>query len=157
MEEFMKSPFWTIGSTICVIVVAAIVYFKYKKNKTIKEDTNDDVKIKRIKALSYEYIIDESKQLLKDLSFNGDENLSLSVVPNMKAVEFYNSSEGKHFFSSKELSNEERNKMILLSIMQNNKILITEIIVPEEINADYYDFVPKDKIYVKKIKLNNDL
>lgn len=152
----MKSPFAIIGSTLCLIAAAYFVYYNNKKKKKANKDRgNVNTTLKRIDVLSYEYIIEESKLLLKECSYNKEKKLALSVVPNGKAVEFYNSPKGKLFFSSMELSIEDVSKMVLLSIMENDEILTTEIIVPNEITSDYFDFVHKDKIYIKKIKIDD--
>lgn len=153
MEEFMKSPFAIIGSTLCLIAAAFFVYYNNKKKN--KDKRNVNTILKRIDVLSYEYIIEESKQLLTECSYNKEKRLALSVVPNGKAVEFYNSREGKLFFSSMELSIEDVSKMVLLSIMENDEILTTEIIVPNVTTSDYSDFVHRDKIYIKKIKVDD--
>ena len=51
-----------------------------------------------------------------------------------------------------ELTEEEKQKMVILSIKDTDNVLLSEILVASEVMDNYYDFVPDDKIYIKKIK-----
>lgn len=170
MEEIMKNPWIYIGGGIAFVI--AIGYFLYKQLGGVNDgpDSDETVKgdflIKRIEALSYEFLIGEVKELIRSLDLSGidkDAILSMSIVPNKLAQEFIESDAFKKTYSHIEISESEKGKMVILSIVQSDKILgqsdktlISEFLIPKYIKDDYHDVVEEDKIYIRKIVLKDN-
>ena len=84
---------------------------------------------------------------------NDNSVLSLAVVPNKLVLQFLSQPNSQEWLGDIEVTEDEKQRMVILSIKDTDKMLLSEILIADRITDDFYDFVPNDKIYVKKIVL----
>lgn len=160
MEEFMKNPWFYIGGGIAFVCAASYIFYKRFFNVVIVEkDPASPIKCdlkKHIESLSYEYLVEEAKMMVSKLGptkINDNSVLSLAVVPNKLALQFLAQPNSQEWLGDIEVTEDEKQRMVILSIKDTDKMLLSEILIADWITDDFYDFVPNDKIYVKKIVL----
>lgn len=156
MEEIMKNineSVWWIAAGIAVVSAVIVVAHR------IRIGSPSQVKKVAIKELSYEWLLEEAKKMTNDLaSKESFQNrlLHLSVLPNQLARDFYASQEGGILFKNMGLTEDEMTKMIILSIHDDQQhVLSCEVIIAEEFCEDYYDYIQKDRVYMKGIKIDS--
>ena len=117
------------------------------------------LEVESIDRLSYEYIIKLVEKVMQSDETKGklNENAKLMVMPNIIALDYYNftKSQGKPFFTEKELSEDERNKMVVVLITTSDNlkdIIWGKIFIPHELADDFHDFIPSDKLYMRPIE-----
>lgn len=157
------------AAIFAVLIGVAVKYYKKQKDESgdtdiapvddtpppDNQDTNQFTK-KYIATLSYKTLVDEARELVSklDISQSGSDCIvTMNVLPNKLANDFFNTNKETGAFDYLNLTKDEEDKMVIFSIIQDNKPLVTEVLIPAHINDDYYDVVPEDKIYVKKITL----
>ena len=84
---------------------------------------------------------------------NADSVLTMAVTPNKLALQFLSQSNSSEWLGNIKVTEDEKQNLVILSIRDTDKILISEILISDRILEDYYDFVPDDKIYIKQIVL----
>lgn len=155
MEEIMKNSWLYIGGGIAFVITAG--YFIYKRIGGDPIDPTNPIGCipkKHIESLSYEFIIEEAKNMVSELDeevVNDDSVLNLAVIPNKLALQFISLPNSKKWLKNTELTEEEKQNMVILSIKDREKELLSEILIANKVMDDYYDFVSEDKIYIKKI------
>lgn len=160
MEEIMKSLWLYIGCGIAVLTVASCVIYR---RFLVPGGDGDNTQLnqfgcnqkKHIETLSYEFLVKEAKMVINQIDtskIKSDSVLSMAVIPNKLALQFISQPNSGEWLGKIELTEEEKQKMVILSIRDTDKVLFSEILVASEVMDNYYDFVPDDKIYIKKIK-----
>lgn len=164
MEEIMKNPWFYIGCGIAFVTLASCVIYRhlFASEDISDEEGGDDTQNqvgcyqkKHIEALSYEFLVEEAKMLITKIDeskIKSDSVLSMAVTPNKLALQFISQPKSIEWLGNIELTEEEKRKMIILSINDTDKVLLSEILIANEVVDNYYDFVPMDKLYIKKIK-----
>ncbi|MEI3469820.1 MAG: hypothetical protein V8Q76_14765 [Bacteroides intestinalis] len=79
--------------------------------------------------------------------------LSMAVTPNKLSQQFFQMPKTKALLKALKITEDEKAKMVILSINAAEKTLVSEVIIADIVTDDYYDFVPDDKIYIKKISI----
>ena len=149
----MKNSFFYIGGGVAIIIIVAYLIYK-NINRNIGETKLFSKKC--IDIMSYEYLITETKALLKQLDSTKLDNqmLSMNVIPNKLALQFFEMAKEKQLAEKINFTEEEKAKMVILCINSANNVLIGEVLIADKITEDFYDFVPEDKIYIKKISIS---
>ena len=151
MKNLSGSICWTVVGVAAASVAIVVAYKMINSGKY-------PIKKVSVKELSYEWLLEEAKKMVMDLVSTIDLKgrlLHLSVLPNQLAKNFCSSKEGMHFLKKINLTEEEMEKMIILSIHDDQHVLSTEIIITEEFCDDYYDYIQKDKAYIKRMKIDS--
>lgn len=163
MEEIMKNTWLYVGGGIALVTAASYIIYKRLLGHGDNSD-GDGIKPpkqggrnqkKRIETLSYEFLIEEAKMMITKIDaseIKNDSVLSMVVVPNKLALQFLSQFNSGAWLENIELTEEEKQKMVVLSIKDTDNVFLSEILIANEILDNYYDFVPEDKIYVKKFK-----
>lgn len=154
MEEIMKNSWLYIGGGIAFVITAG--YFIYKRIGGGSINPIGCIPKKYIESLSYEFIIEEAKNMVFELDeavIDNDSVLNLAVIPNKLALQFISLPNSRKWLRNTELTEEEKQNMVILSIKDREKELLSEILIANKVMDDYYDFVSEDKIYIKKITL----
>ena len=115
--------------------------------------------IEPIDRLSYEYIIKLVEKVMQSDETKGklNGNAKLMVMPNIIALDYYifTKSKGQPFFTKKELTEDEKSKMIVVLITTSDNLKDSvwgKIFVPNELSDDFHDFIPNDKLYMRPIE-----
>lgn len=164
MEEIMKNPWLYIGCGIAFLTVVSYAIYRRLFVSGDKSDEDGDntspnqfrcSQKKHIETLSYEFLVEEVKMMITQIDaskIKSDSVLSMAVTPNKLALQFVTQPNSGEWLGDIELTEEEKQKMVILSIKDTDNVLLSEILVASEVMDNYYDFVPDDKIYIKKIK-----
>lgn len=159
MEDIMKNIWFYVGGGIAFVCAASYIiykrFFKQGNSGGVISDLKDQVLKKHIDVLSYEFIVEEAKAMVSkiDSDINDDSVLSMAVTPNKLALQFLSQSNSAEWLGNIKITEEEKHSLMILSIKDTDKVLLSEILIADRILDDYYDFVPDDKIYIKKIAL----
>lgn len=163
MEEIMKNSWLYVGGGIALVTAASYIIYKrlFGPNDNPDGDgINPSNQVgrnqkKHIETLSYEFLIEEAKMMITKIDaseIKNDSVLSMVVVPNKLALQFLSQSNSGAWLENIELTEEEKQKMVVLSIKDTDNVFLSEILIANEILDNYYDFVSEDKIYIKKFK-----
>lgn len=159
MEDIMKNIWFYVGGGIAFVCAASYIiykrFFKPDNSGGVISNLKDQVLKKHIDVLSYEFIVEEAKAMVSKIEsdINDDSVLSMAVTPNKLALQFLSQSNSVEWLGNITITEEEKHNLIILSIKDTDKVLLSEILIADRILDDYYDFVPDDKIYIKKIAL----
>ena len=162
MEEIMKNTLFYIGGAIAFsIAVGYIIYKQVVKtngdnNVSSEDNDTDGFKKKYIKTLSYELLVKEVKSMMQNIDLSQIQEgkvLSMAVTPNKLSQQFFQMPHTKALLKALKITEDEKAKMVILSINAAEKTLVSEVIIADIVTDDYYDFVPDDKIYIKKISI----
>lgn len=159
MEEIMKNIWLYIGGGIAFVCATSYIIYRrfYKGDNNGNNTSNRTDKIikKHIDALSYEFLVEEAKAMVSKIEsdINADSVLTMAVTPNKLALQFLSQSNSSEWLGNIKVTEDEKQNLVILSIRDTDKILISEILISDRILDDYYDFVPDDKIYLKQIVL----
>lgn len=159
MEDIMKNLWFYVGGGIAFVCAASYIiykrFFKPYNSGGVISNFKDQVLKKHIDVLSYESIVEEAKSMVSKIEsdINDDSVLSMAVTPNKLALHFLSQSNSAEWLGNIKITEEEKHNLVILSIKDTDKVLISEILIADRILDDYYDFVPDDKIYIKKIAL----
>ena len=114
-----------------------------------------------VECLSYERILKITEQALDSLKMElvGKEGAKLMVMPNKVARDYlkFAKNHGQHFFiPDGQLEEDEIGKMVVVLITTSESmdgILWGKIFIPNDISADFHDFIPEDKLYTRLINV----
>lgn len=154
----MKNSWFYVGVSIAFVCAASYIIYKRFFGADNGNAPSDPVRCNRkkhIESLSYEFIVEEAKMIVSKIESSeiNSSVLSIAVTPNKLALHFFSQPNSIEWLGDIELTEEEKQKMVILSIMDTDKALFSEILIADRVMDDYYDFVPEDKIYIKKIAL----
>ena len=159
MEEIMKNIWLYIGGGIAFVCATSYIistrFYKGDNNGNNTSNRTDKILKKHIDALSYEFLVEEAKAMVSKIEshIHPDSVLTMAVTPNKLALQFLSQSNSSEWLGNIKVTEDEKQNLVILSIRDTNKVLISEILISDRILDDYYDFVPDDKIYIKQIVL----
>ena len=155
----MKNIWLYIGGGIAFVCATSYIisrrFYKGDNNGNNTSNRTDKILKKHIDALSYEFLVEEAKAMVSKIEsdINADSVLTMAVTPNKLALQFLSQSNSSEWLGNIKVTEDEKQNLVILSIRDTDKILISEILISDRILEDYYDFVPDDKIYIKQIVL----
>lgn len=116
-----------------------------------------------IERLSYEHIIKRVENAILNGEAKGKNTgkATMMVMPNKIAKEYYDLtiSQGNPFFIEEEMTDEEKDKMVVVLITNSDnksEIMWGRVFIPNVLTDDFHDFIPSDKLYMKSITWNTD-
>lgn len=144
-----NSAFIYIVGVVLVSAVAGALYFHFRKRPVPPFD------YKHISLLSYEWILNTATAIIRTSNLGQDVEVSLRVLPNLVAKDFFSTADGQVIFEALKLDEKQLNRVIII-MFSGQSVQLTPIVVTyDDLAEDFNDFIPKDKIYVKKIRVKN--
>lgn len=149
------------GGIIVGVLLAAVYVFRRFVSTTAESDSNeeaddkDDLNIERVQSLSYELILSQSRSLISSWNLADSTCLSLGIMPQSLSIEYLKNLQSK---TSQKVDPSLLSGNVVVTYIQRDtdkKVLDMKVYVAESIANDFNDFVPSDKIYLKKIKIKN--